>query len=583
MKKTKLIALLLALLMLTGCADLLAPFMGENNGGYIENEYFTYKVPESVDFNSLSYVSADMDKIEATYKELGELGTTATDFSQIVEKFNETEEFAYDMLTNGTIANAHYSLDRTNSQYEANDLEATENRIAATTMSEEAFLEVLGGPYKDEFRELIGEEYADNLIESGAKSDEHVALLEEEALLIQEYNELYLVDYTYEFDGVEWTLDMVFDPVTSAQVAQEDLYEIYNAISYDRNYALATVFSDLIEIRKQIAVFEGYDNYADYAYADIFDRDYTPAEAMELNNQVSEFVAPLYEEANSAMYSQYYDFEISSEYMMSTVKENLLEISPLFEEPFDYMIDNNLFIYTEDASTAYNGAFCSDLYAYDAPLMFMLGQSGTYNVKTLVHEFGHYAEAYYNTFEEDEPSTTLDIAEVHSTALEMLMYHASYEEIFDDSTILYADILSKLSIIVDSSMFDDFLQQVYASDHKLTVDEINQIFFTTESKYRPITNSWGYSWTDVPHSFEVPFYYLSYGVATLHAMDIFRVAEESGIEVATDLYFELMAESMEDLEYSEVMENIDMRTFKDDGYVESIISVIETELQNLAG
>ncbi len=582
MKKTKLVALILALLMLTACSDLLAPITG-TDGQYIENEYFTYIVPDPIDFNTLSYESADMDKIETAFKELAELGQTATDFNQIVEKQTETDMLAYEMLTNGSIANAHYSLDRTNEEYEANDLEATENRIAATTMSEEAYLAVLEGPYMEQFRELIGEEYADDLLENGAKSDEHVALLEEEALLVQEYNEKYIEAYTYEYGGKVWDIDMLYDESEVAGLAQEELQEIYYALSTLRNEALATTFSDLVEIRKQIAVFEGYDNYADYMYDKGFGRDYTPQDAMELNDAVSEFVAPLFEAVGMAMYAQSY-FDIDTAEAVSMVKENLLEVSPLFEEPFDYMMDNNLLLYTEDAENAYNGAFCSDLYLYDAPLMFLLGQSATYNVQTLIHEFGHYTEAYYNTIDfSGEPSVIFDLAEVHAIGLEVLMYQTSYEEIFDDNEILFADIAKKLSAIIDASIFDDFLQQIYATDHKLSVDEINQIFFDVEAKYRPLSMSWGYSWADVPHNFEAPFYYISYGVATLHAMDIFRMVEEEGVEFATDKYFELMAESMTDLEYSEIMANVDMQTFKDEGYVESIMLVVEEELAHLAG
>ncbi len=548
--------------------------------GYITNEYFTYIPPEDIDLESMEYETYDVAIIEQTLGELTELGETASDFLQIEEKYAELNTEVYDLLTIAAVATLDYSLDTTDPVLVANDLEATELRIEVSALNETAFLEVLNGKYGEQFRVLLGEEYADNLVENGAKTQEHIALLEQESELVRKYDEESLEEYTYEYSGNNWTMDDIL--YGTNDLSYEERLEIYDGIVTAKNEVLAAVFSDLVEVRKQIAGFEGYDNYADYAYEKVFNRDYTPEQAKLLHAGVEEYIAPLFEEAYmSAPFAG--DFSITEDELFMLLDEYVTGVSPLFEEPLSYLERNDLFLYTDDDAVAMQGAYCTELYSYDAPAIYMLASGDYYDAWTFVHEFGHFTESYYNTIDPlNEPPLILDIAEVHSTALEVLMYETAYEEVFDDNGIMYSLILRWLGTLIDAAVFDEFLQEAYTSDHKLTVEEINEMYLRIESKYRGPMTGWGMSWVEVHHNFSSPFYYLSYGVANLHSLDFMRMTEEDGIEFATDKYFDLMAESMKDLEYSEIMNNVDMDTFTDDGYVESIAAVVGAELSRLA-
>ncbi len=599
MKKIRILCVLLVVVMLSGCVRLeflpelpstsqapeVEPTPGDEptpeptlNPDMTSNEYFDYIVPDSVDFSSLTYESADLEALRAKLDELAELGDTATDFSQIEELYIDINDDFVELATMSSLAYVQYSMDVNNEELQANDLEASKNGIDASDAFEHAALAVLQGDYHDEFAELIDEEYAEELLEKGTKSEEQLELeyLEEE--LVQEYIELSAQETSVQYGGRTWTMD---DLENAYDISYNDFFEIYDLLNAERKNSLLGNFAELVEVRKEIATLEGYETYTDYAYEEVFERDFSPEDSRKLYEDVKEEIVPLYNDMS--VYASYsFDFSMDTDEMLPLIEEHLARLSPLFQEPLDYMRDNGLYAITDDPSVSKEGAYVTEFNDYDAPFIYAHTR-GTYNdVSTFVHELGHYTEAYYNTYDRlNEPYTTLDVAEVHSTALELLFYD-SFEEIYDDSAIMYTFLAGTLSLIADASLFDEFLQRVYATDEELSGEEIDELFYELSSEMN--YTAWDGYWTEVGHHFEVPFYYISYGASTLVSLDMFRVKLEQGQDVAVDLYFEYMANSMlEDVGYFELLDLADLESFLDDGYVQRIANLVETELYSILG
>ena len=81
----------------------------------------------------------------------------------------------------------------------------------------------------------------------------------------------------------------------------QDKYRSLAAESYENYEATAAVMAplyvELVELRKEIAVSYGYDDYVTYAYETAFCRSYTPEEAAQMSELVKEKLAPLYVQA----------------------------------------------------------------------------------------------------------------------------------------------------------------------------------------------------------------------------------------------------------------------------------------------
>lgn len=70
------------------------------------------------------------------------------------------------------------------------------------------------------------------------------------------------------------------------------LYESLGAVG---NAELGGVYLELVKLRNDFAHSLGYENYAAYAYPNLYGRDYTPEEALDFCRAVMEQVTPLFE------------------------------------------------------------------------------------------------------------------------------------------------------------------------------------------------------------------------------------------------------------------------------------------------
>ena len=95
-------------------------------------------------------------------------------------------------------------------------------------------------------------------------------------------------------------------------------------------------------------------------------------------------------------------------------------------------------------------------------------------------------------------------------------------------------------------MYDEFQQRVYALEN-LTPELVNELFQQIRASYGyESCDGEEYEWMSVVHNFEQPFYYISYAVSSLPALELFARQQQSEAD-ALDTY--LRAAAMSDEEY----------------------------------
>ena len=404
----------------------------------------------------------------------------------------------------------------------------------------------LAGQAGDGFADYLGQELAEDLVDYEDMTDRESELLDRETELTLKYNEL----------------------VDQSNITQTAL-----------NRRLGEIYLELVRIRNEIADIHGYDTYAEYAYENTYARDYTPADAARLCEQIKPFARRYYQ------YSYYSDAfgarmrDFSPEELMDLLREYAPRISQRTAEAQQYMEAHGLYLF-ESTDIVSEVGFTTLLPWYNAPFLFNGLYGGSYDVTSVFHEFGHYCDAYANPEPDPLDSTgSYDLFEIHSTGLETLMLHW-YDEIFGDEadTARIWTLDGLISNVISGCIFDEFQQYVYAHPD-MTVDELNRAYSDICASYgmELYSEEYRYYWMRVSHNFESPFYYISYAVSTMASLQLLPLSE-SDMDAALEIYNRIVDLGAYDKSYEEVLREVGLKLFTEDldGCVKDAFDELET-------
>lgn len=480
-------------------------------------------VPAHADINyeGIVYERPDLDAIYQTIDTIISLAAEENSQEALFEAYDTVLEQLRHLDTMDTLASLKNSIDLTDSYYEEemnlldNEYVKIDNRMNDATET------ILQSPYADAFTERMGTDFIERYqFNSTLNSPAIEELSEQENALVTKYNSLFAKEYTTVYNGKEVTLD---DLDYSDPDSMTPYYEIYA----QRNAECAEIYSQLVKIRVQIAQTLGYDSYIDYAY-DLLGRDFTKEDSSRFCQMVKQYLVPVYTQLYNAYYTQL-ALALSSDSMtledgipcLKAALEN--EFPAAMSEALDYMLDHHWYYYDDDSKMT-SGAFTTIINDYSAPFMF-INLEYYDDPGTLFHEFGHYYNFYLMGDIQWNDSNNLDLAEVHSQGLELLMLD-HYSELYSnnaESMQVYV-ILNLMNSILQGCCQDEFQQRVFENPD-MTIDEMNELQDQLCQEYA--SYSYYYEWVDIHHHFETPFYYISYATSAVSAFEIWELANSS--------------------------------------------------------
>jgi len=182
------------------------------------------------------------------------------------------------------------------------------------------------------------------------------------------------------------------------------------------------------------------------------------------------------------------------------------------------------------------GGYCTHLPSYGAPFIFSNFNGTSADVDVLTHEAGHAFQHYIsakNQAIDDNISSTSEVNEIHSMAMEFLTY-PYMEKFFGDKADRYrfAHLCSSLAVIPYIVCVDEFQHRMY-EDTAITPSGRRRIWRELEKKYMPwrqydgnkFLEKGGY-WMQKQHIFLYPFYYIDYALAQLCAFELYGKAKK---------------------------------------------------------
>ena len=195
------------------------------------------------------------------------------------------------------------------------------------------------------------------------------------------------------------------------------------------------------------------------------------------------------------------------------------------------------------------GGFMYPLYEIGVPFIYMNAVGSQRDLVTMVHEGGHAIHSFLSRNLEltEFKSTPSEIAELASMSMELLsMKH--WDVFYSDENELKRAKKEQLEKALEGlpwiAAIDKFQHWIYTTKHsseerKQKWIEIDQELGNQVINWEGQENSHAIMWQRQLHLYEVPFYYIEYGMAQLGAIAIWREFILKG-EEALDNYIEAL-------------------------------------------
>ncbi len=399
--------------------------------------------------------------------------------------------------------------------------------------------------------------------------EENIPLQAEMAVMQQQYGVI-TGGMTVNVEGKEYTLQQAAKFLESHN---RDLREeVYYKINERRLLAkdeLNDLYTQLIQKRNQVAINADFTNYTDYRFKELGRFDYTKEDCFKFHDAVKQHVVPLVSEIYQKKKEKLkldnlrpWDVEAepedtqplnpftTSDELINKSIECFNELRPYFGECLHQM-DAMHHLDLESRKGKAPGGYNMPLAESGAPFIFMNAAGQMHDVTTMVHEGGHAVQSFLthdlelNGFK-DYP---MEIAEVASMAMEL--FSMDHWEVFfinkeDLQRAKEHQLERTITIFPWIAIIDKFQHWVYENpENTLEEREVNWVKILNEFSddvidYSGLEKFRDIAWQRQLHLFEVPFYYIEYGIAQLGAIGMW-MQYKNDPEKALDNYMNALS------------------------------------------
>ncbi len=332
---------------------------------------------------------------------------------------------------------------------------------------------------------------------------------------------------------------------------RKSVYELIQKRRAEDEEFFNQTLSKMIDLRHQMAVNAGCLNYRDYKHRALNRFDYTVTDCFTFHAAIEQVAVPLYRKKEHLRRQKMK----STAYMPWDVSVDVDGLPPL--KPFkdgSALLDKTIACFNaidpffgeclgtmksmgrldlESRIGKAPGGYQYPLYESKVPFIFMNAVGLHRDLVTMVHEGGHalHSFLYKDLNKMAYQSPPSEIAELASMGMELIsMEHWSV--FFNSATDLKRAKSQQLEGVLDTlpwiAAIDAFQHALYehpTHDHafrsELWLNLMNR-FGNTEVDYSNHQNDLARKWQAQLHIFEVPFYYIEYGIAQMGAIALWR-------------------------------------------------------------
>jgi len=381
--------------------------------------------------------------------------------------------------------------------------------------------------------------------------EENVPLFTEISTETQKYAQI-SGGMSVEVDGKTLTLQQASVFLMSTDRAKRE--EVYRKINERRlrdRDQLDALFSKLIKLRHQVAVNAGFKNFRDYMFKALGRFDYTPQDCFDFHDAIEHEVVPLLNAfarerkdklsvASLRPWDKAVDPESREALKPFTTGKELTEKTIRVFKNLDTYLGQCLSVMEamghldlESRMGKAPGGYNYPLAEVGVPFIFMNATSTLRDMVTIMHEGGHAIHNFLTRELElnDFKSTPSEVAELASMSMELIsMDH--WGIFFTDEVELNRARREHLEDLIETlpwvATIDKFQHWIYEHpDH--TLEERKRAWNSIFDQFADTVTDWSglqeakdFLWQKQLHLYEVPFYYIEYGMAQLGAIAVWR-------------------------------------------------------------
>lgn len=371
---------------------------------------------------------------------------------------------------------------------------------------------------------------------------------------------------------------------------------------------LNELYTHLILLRDQLAKNANFNNYRDYMFAALGRFDYRVEDCFDFHNSIEKEVVPIISEfelerknklqlTDLRPWDKYVDvsgkdplkpFEGGKDLLQKSIQV-FDKIDPFFGDCLKTM--NQLgYLDLESKNGKAPGGFNYPLYESGIPFIYMNAVGTFRDMVTLMHEGGHAVHSFLMKDLElvDFQSTPSEVAELASMSMELISM--DFWDVFfkDQSELKRAkkeQLIGVISTLPWVATIDKFQHWVYENPKHSEEERYEAWKNITDGLGSQITNWEGYeeiklnNWQRQLHLFEVPFYYIEYGMAQLGAIAIWKNYKEDKKKGLEQYKAALKLGYTKSI--AEIYETAGIQFDFSVDYVKSLMQFVKQELHNL--
>jgi oligoendopeptidase F len=357
---------------------------------------------------------------------------------------------------------------------------------------------------------------------------------------------------TVTIDGQEMTLPQAAVLLMSTDRAKRE--QVYHAVAERRlkdKDTLNDLFSTLISLRHQVANNADFPNFRDYMFKSMGRFDYTPKDCFDFHQAIQHEVVPILNELSQERKAALkvsslrpWDKAVDAEgrealkpfgsgtELADKTIEVFSRLDPFLGQCLTIMKSMG-HLDLESRKGKAPGGYNYPLSEIGVPFIFMNATSTLRDMVTIMHEGGHAIHNFLTRELElnDFKSTPSEVAELASMSMELIsMDH--WDVFFTNENDLkrakrehLEDIIETLPWVATIDKFQHWIYEnpTHSLDKRRT--EWNRIFdefADTVTDWSGLQDAKDFLWQKQLHLYEVPFYYIEYGMAQLGAVAVWR-------------------------------------------------------------
>jgi oligoendopeptidase F len=366
-----------------------------------------------------------------------------------------------------------------------------------------------------------------------------------------------------EINGKELTLQQASVILQSTDRAKRE--EAYRKISERRlkdKTELDDLFSKLIDLRHQVSINAGFTNFRDYMFKSYGRFDYTPKDCFDFHDAIASEVVPILNELSkerkeklkvSALrpWDKAVDpegreplkaFENGKDLTEKSI-ESFHRLDPFLGQCLSIMKSMG-HLDLESRKGKAPGGYNYPLAEIGVPFIFMNATSTMRDMTTIMHEGGHAVHNFLtkDLSLSDFKSPPMEVAELASMSMELISMDA-WDIFFPNPEDLKRAKREQLEDIIETlpwvATIDQFQHWIYENPEH-SQDDRKKNWNSVFARYADPITEWSgleegrdYAWQKQLHLYEVPFYYIEYGMAQLGAIALWRnykLDKQKGLE-----------------------------------------------------